>query len=483
MIENRILAEFRSALGIEPHLDPPADPRAGLPADPPVDPRAGLSIDPRAGLPAAPPPITLPSRLATTELALGSVAAVASTAAALAEARGVAPADWLVDPRRVAASFRGDQLLRLDGERLPGFAPLSGFFRTRDGWLRTHANYPHHRERLTTALGGEDIESRLAELTSLEAEELIRSHQGIAAAVRTPEQWRAHPQSAAVATLPLVALEHVASAPTRPTSMPDDADAVHPAAGLRVLDLTRVIAGPVATRTLALLGADVLRIDAPHLPEIASQHLDNGMGKRSATLDLRDPAQLRVLHHLLDAADVLVTGYRPHALDAFGLAPATLAETHPGLVIATLDAWGSVGPWSDLRGFDSIVQAATGISVLESIGDKSGDRPGALPAQALDHATGYLLAATVLHAVTRRLTEGGTWHVHAHLARTAHSLPALGGPAAAPPSTQPDLADCLAERQTRQGLLRYPLPALTLRTRSLDYPTVGGAWGTDEPRF
>jgi hypothetical protein len=266
-------------------------------------------------------------------------------------------------------------------------------------------------------------------------------------------------------------------------------DPALPMAGLRVLDLTRVIAGPVATRTLALLGADVLRVDDPGLAELASQHLDNGMGKRSTLLDLREPADRAVFDRLLETADAVVTGYRRGALDAFGLAADTLAARRPGLVIATLDAWGPTGPWRGLRGFDSIVQAATGISRLTSV---DGTGPGALPAQALDHASGYLLAAGVLIALNRQVERGGTWHVHAHLARTAHALLELGddlgddsgpgdGRPDARPYEQPDLEDCLHEQPTPGGVLRYPLPAFTVPARPFDYPSVGGAWGTDAP--
>jgi crotonobetainyl-CoA:carnitine CoA-transferase CaiB-like acyl-CoA transferase len=160
---------------------------------------------------------------------------------------------------------------------------------------------------------------------------------------------------------------------------------------------------PVATCSLALLGADVLRIDSPRMPEMVSQHLDNGMGILPALLDLREPEQLAILERLLDFADVVVTGYRQHALDAF-FDPATLVARRPGLVIASLDAWSSTGPWRDHRGFDSIVQAASGISMLES----ANHAPGALLAQALDHATGNLLAAGVLHSVQRQKSQGGT---------------------------------------------------------------------------
>ncbi|MBR7829486.1 CoA transferase [Actinospica sp. MGRD01-02] len=418
----------------------------------------------------------------------------------LAEVRGVGePAGWVVDARRVAASFRGDQLLRRDGVKFPSFAPLSGFFRTNDGWVRTHANYDHHRARLIGALGLDAsadraaLATRLEQLGAIEAEELVRANGGIAAAVRTPDEWRAHPQSAAAAELPLVAIERLAAADVREREdlrvrgfgLTAPVDALRPAAGLRVLDLTRVIAGPVATRTLALLGADVLRIDSPQMPEIAAQHLDNGMGKRSALLDLRDQKQHTVFERLLDSADVVVTGYRPHALDAFGLDAATLAARRPGLVVATLDAWGSVGPWGGRRGFDSIVQAASGISVLEAT-DGAAGAPGALPAQALDHATGYLLAAGVLQAVRQQTVQGGSRHVHAHLARTAHALIANSSPdgnSQQATNTALDFDACLAEQATHEGILRYARPALASVTRAVDYPSAGGTWGADEPAW
>ncbi|MBR7838570.1 CoA transferase, partial [Actinospica durhamensis] len=341
--------------------------------------------------------VTLASRLAVTELAVGAVAAAAAAAAHFARARGASPVTtrWAVPARAVAASYRGDQLLRVDGQAFPGFAELSGFFRTRDGWVRTHANYPHHRARLLAAFdlpedsGRDVLVARLAECDALDAEERVRAHQGIAVAVRTPQEWATHPQSTAVAGLPLVGIEALGdhgAAPVRayPGKLRDPNS---PAAGVRVLDLTRVIAGPVATRTLALLGADVLRVDDPNMPEIVAQHLDNGMGKRSALLDLRKDADRETFDRLLETADVVVTGYRPHSLDAYGLAPTELARRRPGLVIATLDAWGNAGPWQDRRGFDSIVQAATGISMLTSpdgggaaeLGAGS-QRPGALPA-------------------------------------------------------------------------------------------------------
>ena len=456
---NRVLREFGQAAGIEPSL---------------LEAVTIGELD------------TLPSRLATTELATGSVAAASLAAALLTAARspGAEPPAVRVDPRRVGAAFIGDRLQRLDGQGSAGWAELSGFWATGDGWIRTHGNYAHHRVRLLRALGlpegagPDEVAATLRCLPAHDTADAITAAGGIAAAVRSPAEWAAHPQAVAVATLPLAGIDRIADGPRR-TLGPASTAPLRPAAGLRVLDLTRVIAGPVATRTLALLGADVLRVDSPALPEIAWQHLDTGAGKRSALLDLRSTADRATLDRLLGGADVVVTGYRPGALDALGLGPAELASRRPGLVVASLSAWGTVGPWRDRRGFDSIVQAASGIAVCES---RDGSTPGALPAQALDHATGYLFAAAILHAVTRQLDQGGTWHVQAHLARTAQWLLRAPDPSAEPaPAWDPE--GCLTERDTPSGRFRYALPAVSFAGGPADYPRPGGVWGTDAPAW
>ncbi|MFC7013804.1 CoA transferase, partial [Streptomyces viridiviolaceus] len=358
----------------------------------------------------------LPGRLPVRELARACVGACALAAAELAARRaGLARVPGVhVDDGAVATAFTSERHLRIDGREPVSFAPLSRFWRTADGWVRTHANYPHHRERLLAALGLPEepalVEAALAERSALEVEEAVYAAGGLAVALRTPREWAAHEQGVAVSRRPLVERERLDSARGRVFA---PAPASSPAAGLRVLDLTRVIAGPVATRTLALLGADVLRVDPPGLPELPDQHADTGFGKRSATLDLT--ADRRTFEELLAAADVVVTGYRPGSLDRWGLSPEALAERRPGLVVAQLSAWGAYGPWGGRRGFDSLVQVATGIAALEG----SAQRPGALPAQALDHGTGYLLAAAVLRALTEQSQEGGSRCVRLSLARTA----------------------------------------------------------------
>jgi len=390
---------------------------------------AALGEDPAALALVRPHEIPLSAALAVGPLVHDAIA-VASLSAAFLVARrtGSAVPTVELDPIRVATAVTSERHYRLDGEPMNAWAELSGFWPTADGWVRTHANYPHHRARLLEALAlpdGTTADELLLHLHSRyaqEVEDLIAERGGVAVVVRTEDEWRAHPQARAVAESALVGVERVGDAPARQLST-TEMDA--PAAGIRVLDLTRVIAGPVATRTLALWGADVLRLDGPAHPEITAQHLDTGAGKRSAILDL--DADRDAFEALLADADVVVTGYRPGALDRFGLSPEALAERRPGLVVARLSAWGTTGPFADRRGFDSIVQAASGIGWLESV---DATKPGALPAQALDHSAGYLLAAAVTTALRRQLDDGGSWLVETSLARVAQEL--LDAPRAAP---------------------------------------------------
>jgi hypothetical protein len=383
-------------------------------------------------------PGQLPSRMPAEDVALACTGAALLAAAALHAQRGGdggsrgSPAARL-DRGHVAAAFRSEAHLRVDGTPAgPGFAPLSRFWPAADGWVRTHGNYPWHRSALLGALGcagdPESVAAAMAGLGAREAEDLITGAGGVAAAVRGEASWRDEPPGRAVAETHLVEAASIGGAP--PRWRPAGA---LPASGIRVLDLTRVIAGPVATRYLGALGADVLRLDPPDRPELTAQTYDGLLAKRSALLDLGAADGAARLHELLAGADVLVHGYRPHALDRFGLSPQALAEWHPGLVVVSLSAWGSRGPWGGRRGFDSIVQAASGIAMAES---PDGEHPGALPCQLLDHGTGYLCAAAALQGLSRQYAHGGTQFRELSLARTAHwllGLPRGGSGGSSPP--------------------------------------------------
>ncbi|MEV7415758.1 CoA transferase [Streptomyces sp. NPDC089919] len=415
-------------------------------------------------------------RLPVRELARATVGVCSLAAAELAAVRADRrPVDAVpeleVAEGAVATAFVSERHLRIAGRAAESFAPLSGFWRTADGWLRTHANYPHHRERLLAALGlpagagPEDLRAELAGRAAVEVQERVYAAGGLAVAVTrgygTPRPlvtWGPEPDPE----------------PEAGSGWRAGAGGGGPAAaGVRVLDLTRVIAGPVATRTLGLLGADVLRVDPPGLPESDDAHADTGFGKRSARLDLARAGDRAVFEELLAGADVVVTGYRPGALDRFGLSAAELLARRPGLVVAELSAWGGTGEWAGRRGFDSLVQAGYGIAMAEA--DAAGT-PGVLPAQALDHGTGYLAAAAVLRA----LAAGGGRAVRLSLAGTASwlvrevpSVPAAGA------SYRPE--PWLATADSDYGPLRHALPPLAGAPR--DWPRGPSRWGTDAPAW
>ncbi|MFF2349464.1 CoA transferase [Kitasatospora sp. NPDC058115] len=431
------------------------------------------------------PDAVLPSRLPVRRLARATVAACSLAAAELAALRcGGAVPRVRIDQGAVATAFVSERHLRIDGRAPVSFAPLSGFWPAADGWLRTHANYPHHRDRLLTALGlpGDTGPERLAavlrELPAAAVQERAYAAGALAVAVAPVRDT----------VLPLVdvrAVDETAPRPLAAAPGPASASVGQPAAGIRVLDLTRVIAGPVATRTLALLGAEVLRLDPPRLPEADDAHADTGFGKRSARLDLADGAGRAAFEELLATADVVVTGYRPGALDAYGLAAGALLARRPGLVVAELNAWGWTGPWAGRRGFDSLVQAGCGIAATEAGAD---GRPGALPAQALDHGTGYLVAAGVLRALTEQRTgRPGGRHLRYSLAGTAswllHGIAPTADPHQPPNEERHDPARWLTETDAPYGRLRYALPPVGYDGAPADWTRPPGRWGTDAPRW
>ncbi|MFI8104082.1 CoA transferase [Streptomyces sp. NPDC086023] len=413
-------------------------------------------------------------RLPVRELARATVGACSLAAAELAEVRagrgtGSGDGPLTVDEGAVSTAFVSERHLLVEGRAPVSFAPLSGFWRTADGWLRTHANYPHHRGPLLGALGIPDddrapeaMRKALEGLRAAEVQERVYAAGGLAVAVAQPY---GDPQ-------PLVTWGPRSGGGRElgPAATTGDG-AVLPASGVRVLDLTRVIAGPVATRTLGLLGADVLRVDPPQMPEADDAHADTGFGKRSARLDLTAAGDRAVFEELLATADVVVSGYRPGALDRLGLSAEALLERRPGLVVAELCAWGWTGDWSGRRGFDSLVQAGYGISAAEA--DAEG-RPGVLPAQALDHGTGYLTAGAVLRA----LAGGGGRTVRLSLAGTASWLVREVAPVA--PGEEPYTpGDWLRPAPSGYGELRHALPPVAVGPA--DWSRTPSRWGTDAP--
>jgi crotonobetainyl-CoA:carnitine CoA-transferase CaiB-like acyl-CoA transferase len=427
------------------------------------------------------PPVGLSARLDVPGLLADSVALATLTLQQIQVARG--QRDRLRAVRlagdRISTSAQSERHLRINGSTPELWAPLSGFWRCRDGWVRTHGNYPHHSDRLRKVLGlstdasKDQVSDAIAGRDAVDLESAAADTGAVVAAVRTPQEWAAHPHALAVTDTPLIGIGHREGAEPGVWS----SAAAHPLSGIRVLDLTRVIAGPAATRDLAFAGADVLRVDSPRLPEISWQHLDSGPGKRTALLDLASAADRRVFEELLSRADIVVTGYRPGALDAYGLSPDALWERRPGVVVGSVSAWGDSGPWRHRRGFDSIVQAVTGIAMVES---SDGGRPGALPAQALDHSTGHFLAAALSHSLMRQRAHGGSWRASVALARVAQELLSSTAAGSAPTAPAPATTQT---GTTSAGEITCAAPVLTYAGAPVAYPMLATAWGADPPAW
>jgi hypothetical protein len=427
-------------------------------------------------------PAVLASPLAVAECAIAAVAACLTAAADVSMARTGRRPEISLDTAHVAAAVRSEAWLRdAEGRGVDGFAPLSRLWRAADGWVRTHANYPWHRSALLDSLGVADgsdaeVEHRLGDAigtrAAVEIEAAVYEAGGLAVAARTSDQWIAENPTAASPLLTVAPL----SAASRDLAAPGDL----PATGVRVLDLTRVIAGPVGTRMLGALGADVLRVDHPHRPELPGQAIEGVIGKASTTVDGTTESGRRTLRRLLDDADVLVTGYRPGALRRLGLDPDQVAEDHPGTIVVTLSAWGTAGRWGTRRGFDSLVQIATGIGWVASADNTA---PGVLPCQLLDHATGYLIAAGALAALARRARTGVASHVSLSLTRTAQWL-LDQDVAPAEPSSGTDPAEQADTYRTDLGNGWSGItPPGRLDGRALRWPHLPPAYGQAPPAW
>ena len=351
-----------------------------------------------------PPGGTLPSAFAVSDLAQASIGAAGAALARFIASEGGDEPTVTVDRDLASAWFAWS--LRPVGWSVPeAWDAVAGDYAGSDGWIRLHTNAPHHRAAALAVLRtrGERVAvaDAVARWSVEELESAVVDAGGVAASMRPIPEWETHPQGMAVAREPLVHAERTSIVSHHETGAVDPS---RPLAGVRVLDLTRVLAGPVATRLLAGWGADVLRIDPPGwdepgvIPEVT-------LGKRCSRLDLTAGDARRRFLRLLDSADVLVHGYRPGALEGLGLGHDVRRAARPGLIDVSLDAYGWTGPWATRRGFDSLVQMSSGIAHAGMVAS-SGDRPVPLPVQALDHATGYLMAACALSGLAERRVDG-----------------------------------------------------------------------------
>jgi len=404
----------------------------------------------------------LPSSFAVGTAMQTSVAASALAAADIWRVRTGKAQRVGVDMRAAAIASRSERYLNVDGGPAPElWDKIAGTYQCGDGrYVRLHTNFPHHCDGVLKLLQCDYDKSAVAAALrgwkAFDVEDAAARAGLVVTAMRSFTEWDAHPQGQAVSRLPLLLIERIGDAP-----VPSWPQGDRPLAGIKVLDLTRIIAGPVGTMTLAAHGADVMLVTSPNLPSVAPLVIDTGRGKLSTHIDLRDEKGRSVFEALLRDADVVVQGYRPGGLAALGYGPQDVARIRPGIIYVSLCAYGHEGPWANRRGFDSLVQTASGFNAAEA--EAAGERgPKPLPAQVLDHATGYLLAFATMSALLKRARDGGSWHVRASLAQTGFWLRSLGridgGLRAADPARD-EVRDCLEDSDSGFGRLsavRHP---------------------------
>ena len=330
------------------------------------------------------------------------------------------------DMYHAAIEFRSERYQRINGNPPPNlWDKIAGTYQTGDGrWIRLHTNFTHHRDGILDLLdcgnSRDEVAAALANWMGQKFEDAVAERGLVATMMRTQDEWNVHPQAKALDNQPLIFLERIGNASPRILT-----ETERPLSGIRVLDLTRIIAGPVCGRTLAAHGADVMRVTAPHLPFVTALVTDAGRGKLSAHIDLNTEGGAAILRYLIADADIFVQGYRPGRISQYGFSPENVAAIKPGIIYVSLSAYGHDGPWSDRPGFDSLVQTASGINYAEAAA-KGSDEPTALPCQALDHASGYFMAAAAMATLALQAREGGSWHIRVSLARTGRWVQGLG---------------------------------------------------------
>lgn len=416
------------------------------------------------------------------DMAAAAQCLVGLTADAMWRARGGAPQQVTVDRWAASLSMTCSAYLTVDGEKAVTWDPLTGYHRAADGWVYTHCQFAHLRDGLLAAFDlpndPKKVKAAFALLSAQEIEDRAAAAGVCGIRMRTRAEWDNHPHAAELNKVPVLQLSRHGSAPAR---VPPLGSA--PLEGIRVLDLSRVIAGPMIGRTLAEHGAQVMRIAGAHLPSFDSLVINSGFGKRSAFIDLRQEEERETLRTLIRQADVLIDGYRPGALAGRGFSFEELQELNPGIVYLTLSAFGETGPWGGRRGYDTYVQAATGLSA------EGPEGPARLPCQPLDYLGGFLGASSIMAALARRAEEGGAWRAELSLARNAMWIwewtDALG-PETNPPTANPSLEEAepvMAEMDSSFGHLRAMRPAVHLSETPPLWRSAPARLGTHPPEW
>ena len=387
--------------------------------------------------------------------------------------------------KEAAIAQRSHEYIKLiNGHNQELWSPISGFYETRDNrWIQLHCNFPHHQQGVVDFLGCDNTKISVSNaIKTWEAdilEEKLATLDLCAAMVRTPAEWQEHPQARIIESLPLMEIVKIGDSEPCPLPLGD-----RPLSGIKVLDLTRVIAGPVCGKTLAEHGADVMLISSPNLPSILPLVMDTGFGKRSAFIDITRQDEKNKLIALIKQADIFSQSYRPKGLAEKGFSPQKLAEMRPGIIYIDFSAYSHMGPWANRHGYDSLVQSATGIVYEHSI---AGDKPKHLPAQSLDYITGFLGSVGAMEALRRRAQNGGSYLVRISLAQTAHWFKQLGRVShdfsSCKIPDKKDIAYLLGKSKTAFGELEYLLPVLKMSETPLYWERLTVPLGTDFPTW
>lgn len=427
------------------------------------------------------PVFRTPWRIA--EAGAAALGAVGLAASDLWRLRAGKPQAVSVDRHAAAASLRSNTYVRRNGEKPVSWDPLTGHYSTRDGrHMFIHTNHAHHRAGALRVAGAEAdsreaLAAAVARWDGLALEEAIAAGNCVGGLTRSRNEWKAHPHGVAIAKLPLIDIVKIGDAPVRALPKGD-----RPLSDVRVLDLTRVLAGPTSGRVLAENGADVLHVVAPHLPYQTELLMDTGHGKRCTWIDLRDASGAESLKGLIRDADIFTQGYRPGTLAARGFSPEQVAALRPGIVCVSICAYGHEGPWAERRGFDSIVQNVTGLAATQG----TLAEPRNMPVQALDYIAGYLGALGAMVALARRVEQGGSWLVRVSLVQVAHWLASLGtvdASAGMADLPEHELAPLLMESDGLLGHLRHLKPVIQFSDTPAFYAKPAEPLGTSPARW
>jgi crotonobetainyl-CoA:carnitine CoA-transferase CaiB-like acyl-CoA transferase len=375
-----------------------------------------------------------------------------------------------IDVRHAAATCQSSKLM-LKAENGGGWKPVQSPFmehmrsitqpwRTKDGrWYLPHFNLPHLHDRVIGVLKCESdadaVSKAVAKWDSHDLEEAVAAARACGSIVRSNAEWLAHPHGEMLSGKPLVEITKIGDSDPIPFPKGE-----RPLSGIKVLDLTRILAGPIAARTLAEHGADVLMVAAEHLPQVPEHVMDTSHGKRSCFLNLNKTEDVATIRKLVRNADVFSQGYRPGIMDKLGMSPEQLAEEHPGIIYLSVSCYGHGGPFSNRGGWEQIAQCTTGICL-----DNGDERPKLLPASACDYTTGYNGAYGVLLALARRAREGGSYHVRVSLCRSGMYIYKQGHvryPEAEMGLSRAELDAIMIESTGGHGTLKHLAPVLSL---------------------